>query len=343
MEVKGKGYFTWKLIECEGGDAQEIVETARAANLSHVLVKIADGADRYNISVDLPLIVRRLQEAGILVLGWHYTYGGVWIDRFGTPHYGGPSPAQEALVGGQYALELGVDGYVIDAEVEYKYLEQHARAASFMRTLRAVVGPEMPVALSSYRYPSLHPQLPWVEFMTGCNINMPQVYWMMAHNPAEQLERCVAEFSAMTPRLPIIPTGATFTERGWAPTEGEVTAFLAAAERLGLEAVNFWEWSDARRRLPGLWEAVANYEYEGTPPEPPPAGPGMDLVVLTEGLRIRSRPNTSAQILGYLSAGEVITGNDLSGSEVWVKVRTESGLEGWAAFHYGGGRHMRAR
>ena len=70
--------------------------------------------------------------------------------------------------------------------------------------------PELPMALSSYRFPGYHPQLPWREFLEHYDYNMPQVYWMKAHNPADQLERSVNELTAKKPSLPVIPTGAAF-------------------------------------------------------------------------------------------------------------------------------------
>ena len=61
-----------------------------------------------------------------------------------------------------------------------------------MTRLRASL-PTFPFALSSYRYPTLHPALPWEAFLEKCDYNMPQVYWMEAHNPSDQLVRCLRD------------------------------------------------------------------------------------------------------------------------------------------------------
>ena len=42
MTLQGKGFFTFNLPECEGGDPAAIVAAALAAGLSHVIIKIAD-------------------------------------------------------------------------------------------------------------------------------------------------------------------------------------------------------------------------------------------------------------------------------------------------------------
>ena len=43
MTLQGKGFFTFNLPDCEGGDPGSILAAAQAAGLSHVIVKIADG------------------------------------------------------------------------------------------------------------------------------------------------------------------------------------------------------------------------------------------------------------------------------------------------------------
>ena len=126
--LSGKGLFTWKLKNCEGGHVDQIIEEGLRAGLTHILVKIADGVTLYNQTVPLLDIINALKLAGFQVWGWQYTYGGVWIDSDHNPHYGDHTPEDEARVGAARALELGVDGFVVDAEQEYKVLNQRERA-----------------------------------------------------------------------------------------------------------------------------------------------------------------------------------------------------------------------
>jgi hypothetical protein len=255
MNLQGKGFFTWRLVVVEGGDPQAIVAQALAANLTHVLIKIANGILSYNIDpttgLDRAQIVSRaLRAQGVQVLGWHYVYGD--------------NPIGEANIAIRRINEVGVDGYVIDAEQEYKRPGMRTSATRFMTHLRNAL-PTFPFALSTYRYPSYHPELPWREFLTYCDLSMPQVYWMQATNAGQQLIRCVNEYQAMTPYRPIVPTGAAFGEHGWKPTVSEVLEFLETAQSLNLPAVNFWEWSDARSRLLPIWDAIAAYPYGPKP------------------------------------------------------------------------------
>ena len=256
MSLRGKGMFIWKIPRCEEGDSARIAQVARSAGLTHVLVKIADGPIAYHgdwgSTTDMvtPLI-DALRAASIQVWGWHYLYGD--------------NPVGEARIAIQRINQLKVDAYVIDAEGQYSEAGKREAARRFMADLRVAV-PNLPVALSSFRYPSLHPQLPWKEFLEKCDYNMPQVYWMKAHNPGAQLQRSMREFQAMTPFRTIIPTGAAFREHGWKPTDTEVLEFLKKAKELNLPAVNFWEWSEARSgSMPNVWETIRDFSWDGEP------------------------------------------------------------------------------
>jgi hypothetical protein len=252
MTLEGKGFFTWKIPNCEHGDAKVIASHAKDAGLTHLILKIADGTMIYNgnwgESKDYTTpVVNALRAHGIKAWGWHYVYGD--------------DPIGEANVAITRIRQYNLDGYVIDAEREYETSTKKIAAKKFMTQLRSAC-PDLTIALSSYRYPSLHPQVPWTEFLEQCNLNMPQVYWMKAHNPADQLTQCVNELQTKIPSRPIVPTGAAFREFGWKPTDAEVLEFCKKAKELNLSGVNFWEWSDARSgNLPGVWDTIQHYKW----------------------------------------------------------------------------------
>jgi hypothetical protein len=253
MTLEGKGFFTWKIPNCEHGDANQIAARAQEAGLTHLVVKIADGPMVYNGNWGDPKdytspVVTALRSRGIKVWGWHYIYGD--------------NPISEANVAIARIRQYNLDGYVIDAEKEFENAGKKTAAKQFMTQLRSAC-PNLPVGLSSFRYPSLHPQVPWTEFLEKCDLAMPQVYWMKAHNPADQLSQSVAEFHAKIPSRPVVPTGAAFREYGWSPTDTEVLEFFKKAKELNLIAVNFWEWSDARSgTMPGVWDTIKDYKWK---------------------------------------------------------------------------------
>lgn len=88
-----------------------------------MLVKIADGSNSYNINsatgVDLiPTVAKAMRARSIQVWGWHYVYGY--------------DPIGEANIAIQRIQKLGLDGYVIDAEAEYKQPGKDVAASRFM-------------------------------------------------------------------------------------------------------------------------------------------------------------------------------------------------------------------
>lgn len=253
---QGKGFFIWQIPYCEKGDPQAIADLAHQAGLTHLLIKVADSAYGYNIyeGVDLvPPLAQKLRQRGIEVWGWHFIHGD--------------NPNGEANKAIERVSTLKLDGYVIDAEGPYKQRGKSAAATKFMMRLREGL-PELPIGLSSYRYPSYHPQLPWREFLEGCDFVMPQVYWKFADNAGEQLARCVREFQALPPSRPIVPTGAAFTEHGWNPSTDEILDFLDIVRKLNLPGVNFYSWDSCRARLPEIWRTIRDYDWDA-PPSPP--------------------------------------------------------------------------
>lgn len=263
MVLQGKGFFIWKIQNCEGGDAARIASEAKKAGLTHVLIKIANGIYSDNLDLDrkvdlVPPVAQALRSAGIEVWGWHYVYGD--------------SPTSEAQIAIRRVQELDLDGYVIDAETQYKASGKELSAKLFMQELKAGLGDTVPVALSSYRYPSLHP-IPWNQFLEKCDYIMPQVYWMQANNPGDQLEQTLREYESPSIKyhLPIIPVGAAFKENGWEPTKDEVVEFLDTAQSLNLTAANFWDWYSCREILKPkneVWEVIARYDWNTSPETP---------------------------------------------------------------------------
>lgn len=255
MTLQGKGFFIWVISRCEGGNASAIAEAGVQAGLTHFLIKVAHGTDPYNVTDNgqdlVPPVVAALRQRGLLNWGWQYVYGY--------------DPIAEADIAIQRIQSLGLDGFAIDVEAPYKEPGKDQAALLYMERLRASL-PGFPLALSSYRYPTYHPAIPWREFLQSCDINMPQVYWEQAHNPGQQLIRSVREFEAMQPVLPYIPTGSAYRRGDWAATVDDINEFLDTARDLNLSAANFWEWGHTRMYVPELWDAVAAYPWPVEPP-----------------------------------------------------------------------------
>lgn len=252
MTLEGKGYFIWKIRYCEGGDVNAIADMAHEAQFTHLLIKVADGSRSYNLHpetfVDLvPPLIEALRNRGISPWGWQYIYGY--------------DPLAEANKAIERVNRLGLDGFVVNAEAEFKQPGMEKGASQYMRRLRAGL-PNTPLALSSYRFPSFHSRLPWDEFLGLCDLAMPQVYWEQLHNPIQQLTRCVNEYRNLKYVRPIIPTGSAYKRGKWESTPEDVFDFLTHAQQLNLRGANFWVWSHTRRYLPDTWDAIRDYCWQ---------------------------------------------------------------------------------
>lgn len=257
MVLNGKGMVIWNIRNCEGGNPSLIVSMAQTAGLKNIFIRIADGANDCNVDhntkIDLaPPVVSAFKKAGIHVWGWHYIYGY--------------HPVEEAQTAIRQVKELELSGYVINPEQEYKLAGRKEQASLFMDLVRKEL--KVPLALSSFRFPSFHPQLPWKTFLDKCDINMPQVYWEKADNPGSQLQRSFREYEAVLSR-PMVPTGPLLKKDGWSAKPLEIIEFMDTAKQMGIQSVNFYAWDFGRTILQPLWEAVSNYAWESSLDSPP--------------------------------------------------------------------------
>lgn len=287
--LSGKGMFVWQVKELDRGDVKLAASEAAEAGFSHVLVKVLDGAQPYNqkpiydISgrflrwedVLLEPFVEAFQKEGIEVWGWQ------WLNFWNAK--------AEAQAAKARVKQLNLKGFVINGEGPVK--NKPTQTVDYIRELNGI---GVPTAFSSYRRPDLHPEVYWSAWIGTVDIMMPQVYWLHARNSGAQLLRSMAEYEKLYQRLKIsyrrvyIPTGAAFSEWGWAAKPGEVQEFMQVAKDQGLPAVNFWRWAHSRQLK--IWETISAFDYpRWEEPEPTPEpGPASRIrlkgrVILSEG------------------------------------------------------------
>ena len=253
--ITGKGIYIWQLKRCEGGDMGKVVNRLKAADMTHVLPKIADGDDPdIKTIVDnwklLPDLVNRCHKAGIQVIGWQYVYGA--------------NPTGEADRAITELRKLPFDGFVINAERQYRDLANNAQAAwIYCEKIRAAY-PDLLLGLSSYRFPHYHAKFPFNTFLSFCDFNMPQVYWMQSNGtvPA-QLADTIKAYEPYV-YCPMIPTGAAFEEHGWKAVPDDQRIFVEEVRKHGLSGCNWWEYWEAFHRNPELGNIITNIPFEET-------------------------------------------------------------------------------
>jgi murein DD-endopeptidase MepM/ murein hydrolase activator NlpD len=298
--IRGKGMYVWNadrvLRHSRVDSAQEAASLAQRAGIEHVLIKIADGekpfpipgnqghAQREAITVDL---IQALRDLGIEVWGWAFAYG--------PPR----NPETQAAVFADRARRLGLSGLVIDAEDHGPHLWSApggaGAARAYVQRLRAEMTGvhDLIVGLSSYRYIRYHRSFPFAEFMSGCDIAMPQVYWVARSggDPVRNLQDSFEDYKQDFPHKLFLPTGAAYGENQgttadpwyWSATPAQIRRFLDQAKAMGLSAVTFWSWEHALNdpsnlhfRGSELWDAIAQYPYRQD--AAPVVGPGAGLL-----------------------------------------------------------------
>jgi hypothetical protein len=264
MIPQGKGIFIWKLLLAAGGDPVKMATMAHQAGFAWVAIKAADGLSNYNQGSPptwggpdlLGAAVAALKAMGIKVYGWQYVYGanalGVSIAK------------SEANVAVDNIKRFKFDGWFIDAEHQYKRKGAATWAETYMTTLRSGC-PDVSLGLCSYRFPSYHPELPWSVFLRRCDFHAPQVYWINAHNPGQQLKSSVAQLTALK-NLPVVPVGAAYYDPTyqWQPTVAEINEFDATAHELKLAGVTWWEWGEnghGMEFIPEFWSAISKHAW----------------------------------------------------------------------------------
>ena len=273
--------------------ARRVAAKAKAAGVTAVLIKVADGQRPYNVRWkdtvgkygkknqvyynstqadavdDLPELVEAFHELGIRVIGWQFVYLG--------------NEEAQAMMAIRRMRELKLDGWVVNAEFSHKSFYEREETIiegkkkkkvkkqyeytrpqpdmlesvdAYMLPMRAETSRlGIWLGLSTYKYPSSHPSFPFAAFLQYCDVNLPQVYPLGdLRSNAHSLQLAKSlKEYRAISETPIYPTGAACSEGGWLATAAQVTDFFEACEREGLEAAGLWEWSQMDNTMPLPW------------------------------------------------------------------------------------------
>lgn len=320
---EGKGLFVWSLPHSASGNPFLMAQKARESGYRWLAIKVQDGLRLYNPDIT-PQFVVELKKAGIEVWGWAYLRGGTL--------WGSSIARQEADVTIEAHRRYDLEGFIIDAEWEYKRAGAAIWARDYGTRVKGLY-PDFSMGLCSYRFPSYHRALPFSQFMRYCDFHMPQVYWEGSHNPGYQLERSVAELLQIE-LAPVIPIGSAYRRGTWEPTLRDFTEFRDTAKELNLTGFGYWSWQHLEAR-PEWWNHIAGQTI-GAPVTPPPPPPPPEVGVskwqlnpVTYLLNVREEPwieGSPPRIVNTIRRGEVVTvRNEMIGS--WGYVVEKSG---WA-------------
>jgi hypothetical protein len=217
---EGNGMWIWMLAKSEGANLDAIGARARAASIRTVFIKSADAAKLWPQFT--PGLVQGLHDRGLRVCAWQFVYGA--------------DPVGEAAVGAASA-QAGADCLVIDAETRYE--GRYAAAQRYMTALRAQIGPDYPLALTSFPYVEYHPRLPYSVFLGpgGVRANLPQVYWKAIGASVDAVSARTLANNRIY-RTPLAPLGQAYDN----PNPADLARFRAIWAGYGAGGLSWWSW-----------------------------------------------------------------------------------------------------
>ncbi len=219
----GSGMWIWYLRRAAGGDPDAIAAKAAAAGVRTIFVKSADGTDVW--SQFSASAISALKATGLNVCGWQFVYGN--------------DPLGEARAAAA-AKEAGADCFVIDAEGAYE--GKYAQAQKYTKALRAAVGDDYPIGLTSFPYVHYHPGFPYSVFMApgGATFNLPQVYWKTIGTSVDTSLQITYQYNGVY-ETPVYPLGQTYDGTAAA----DVRRFRQLSAGYGATGLSWWVWDFA--------------------------------------------------------------------------------------------------
>ncbi len=216
----GDGMWIWYVSKSEGGNLDAIAARAKAAGMSTVFVKSADGGNVWKQFT--PQLVAELHARGLRACAWQFVYGA--------------DPVAEAAAA-VASVAAGADCFVIDAETKYE--GRYAAAQRYMTALRSAIGPGYPLGFTSFPYVDYHPRLPYSVFLGpgGAQANLPQVYWKAIGGSVDAVSAKTVAHNRVY-GVPIAPVGQSYD----GPKAADLRRFRAIWAGYGAGGLSWWSW-----------------------------------------------------------------------------------------------------
>lgn len=321
--IQGKWAYIWHVSNIFSGNVQKIVTECLNAGMSGVALKICNGTYAWSAPKhQLDEMVQALDEAGLGIVLWGYQY----------LIYNPLREAQVAISQIQ-KYESRALAYLIDAESEAKQATA-GQANRFMDPLRDyTTAVELPIALNTYRFPTLHRELPWRTLRAGTDFDCPQVYYRHT-DPVSNVERSMREYDELSSiKLPFLPAGDMYREHGRQPYPGAITEYLTwCRDNPDVAATIMWAMDQIETTYT-LWSEFSSFDwptdYVPPPPdpiEPPPPGDLIQKRVKAWVLNVRSGPGTEFPVVRQEEKGNAISVYDLAGC--WCRIGDDEWVHG---------------
>ncbi|HLM27151.1 MAG TPA: peptidoglycan-binding domain-containing protein [Thermoleophilaceae bacterium] len=297
--MDGDTMWIWEVKKSSGGSVSAIASKAKRYGIENLVVKGADAGHTWRQFSRS--FVNGLRARGLKVCAYQFVYGR--------------RPRTEARAGAR--ISRIADCMVIDAETHYE--GRYASARTYMRGLRARLGPNYPLGLTSFPYVHYHPGFPYSVFLGpgAAQFNVPQVYWKAIGHSVDRTLATTYRYNTVYGRT-IAPLGQTWMH----PRRSHIRRFRQQSIEYGAKGVGWWDWQESAARD---WRAVSS----------PLPVPGPTRQAGFPGLKRRSRGDLVVWAQQHLrAAGESVRVNGVFDSRTKAAVVSFQQKQGLAA---GGG------
>lgn len=286
LSIQGKGMWIWELWVANNGSLNPVIDKLKSVGVTWVVIKMGDGDSYYNRSGKylynwaqayggMDSVVSIFHKNGIKIFAFQYVYG--------VPNYWGVAGTSESGVANMILAVKGIDGLLIDAEIQYDTLTNRVAAAqAYLDSIR-VHHPNAFLGITSWARISGHNTFPWTTFLSGVQVNMPQTYWAARPTtPQNELSLMNGQFASSTQTWvsqgdsaaakPIMPIGqGEYFGYGNIIKPGDITNFCNLSQQTYHYAgVSLWEYTQIDSpyvwsEYTSAWPLTSVQEGTGTP------------------------------------------------------------------------------
>ena len=274
LPIGGKGMYLWQLWSTNGGgkNLNSIIDKLKNLGVGWLVIKMGDGDSYYNSPNhslyswattnygNMDDVVALFHNNGIKLLAFQYVYG--------VPHHWGNS-ATETDVANSILNIKGIDGLIIDAEIQYDTLKSRVTAAEAYCDKIHAKHPDAFIGLTAWARINGHVTFPWTSFLTRVEVNMPQTYWAARPTtPQNELNLMSSQFTAYTKTWvsmgdseaakPILPLGqGEYFGYSNDVVQGDIAEFCNLSQMMyKYPGVSLWEYNQISHSY--IWEEYSS-------------------------------------------------------------------------------------
>lgn len=268
--LSGKYAWIWNWEHSSDGNAHAVARQLLSAGFRGCFIKSDDGGHPFGLTWNLDRtreVVRCLHNEGLLVMFWGYVYGQAG-SFYGDQKLGWE---QEAAMAVRALTDLGGDGYIADAEIEFESLPRPGQTARDYLTRIKTAVPNARLFYSPFAQPHYHRAFPYDVFNEYCEAAFPMAYsgsmfpvgtqYYRPDRGEEAARRSYLDWCASgLPANMWQPAGDSVAIAPHSTTPKELLDFARLAISYGASCLSWWVYEYADQNL---WAAIREVDLGG--------------------------------------------------------------------------------